>query len=83
MGTPIKYATKEEYLKIHRQRALEYYYEHRNENLESKREYAKQHYQKNRKKILTERKRTYQESKKAAEEPKIIVTPNFILEIIG
>ncbi len=79
MSSGYKYTTKEEYLQIHRQQALKNYYEHRNEKLESKREYAKQYYRKNKQKILTQKN---QELKKGTLSQPNIITPNFILEIV-
>ena len=78
MDHTYKYATDEEYLESKRARALTYYYDHREERLEKDRKYQKERYQKKREEILAKKKLAYQQSK----EPKIIVTPNFILEII-
>lgn len=100
MSSGLKYATKEEYLEVNKQKALEYYYEHRDERLEKDRKYQKERYRKKREEILAKKKQAYQESKnntlsdcpisidwsvpKHNSEiiPKIIVTPNFILEIV-
>ena len=78
-----KYLTDEQRLEVNKEKAMIRYINNKEECKEYGRKYSETYYQKHKAEILEKARVRYQQRKNIYSKNNIIVTPNFILEIIS